>query len=154
MIGIWGHLGAILGSFRGIFEPSWGHLGASWGHLGPSWGYLEPSWGHLGRILGILSHLRAILGPSCARRVPEEAWVNDAQIIRGHFGVYFGVQSWPFWRDFWVHFLDQCLSTFCATFGGILGIILGPDRPKKGRRWAHAGHQKLQRPKILHLQKP
>ena len=62
VIGIWGHLGAILGSFRGIFEPSWGHLGASWGHLGPSWGYLGPSWGHLGRILGILSHLRGLKG--------------------------------------------------------------------------------------------
>ena len=64
VVGIWGHLGAILGSFRGIFEPSWGHLGASWGHLGPSWGYLGPSWGHLGHILGILSHLRAILALS------------------------------------------------------------------------------------------
>ena len=31
---------------------------------------------HLGAILGILNHLRAILAPSCARRVPEEAWVN------------------------------------------------------------------------------
>jgi hypothetical protein len=39
----WSHLGAILGLFRGVLEPSWGHLGASWGHRGPSWGYLGPS---------------------------------------------------------------------------------------------------------------
>ena len=152
--GIWGHLGAILGSFQDILEPSWGHLGASWRHLGPSWGHPEPCWGHLGRVLGILSYLRAILGTSCARRVPEEAWVNDVQIFRGHFGVHFGVQSWPFWGDFGVHFLNQFLSTFWNTFGAILGTILGPDRAKKGRRWAQEGHQELQRPKILHLQKP
>ena len=52
----WSHLGAILGSFRGILEPSWGHLGASWGHLGDILG-------HLGAILG---HVEAILGASWA----------------------------------------------------------------------------------------
>ena len=50
--------------------------------------------------------------------------------------------------------MDQILSTFWTTFGAISGTILGPDRPKKGRRWAQEGHQELQRPKILHLQKP
>jgi hypothetical protein len=50
--------------------------------------------------------------------------------------------------------LDHFLSTFWTTFGAILGTILGPDRPKKGPRWAQEGHQELERPKILHLQKP
>ena len=154
MVGICGHLGAILGSFRGIFEPSSGHLGAPWGHLGPSWGYLGPCWGHLGRILGILSHLRAILGSSCARRLPEVPWANDAHFVGDLFGVHFGAQNWTCWGHFWAHFLEQFLSIFWTTFGAILGTILGPDRPKKGRRWAQEGHQELQRPKILNLQKP
>ena len=50
--------------------------------------------------------------------------------------------------------MDQFWSTFWTTFGAILGTILGPDRPKKGPRWAQEGHQELERPKILHLQKP
>ena len=45
------------------------------------------------------------------------------------------------------------MSTFWTTFGAILGTILGPDRAKKGPRWAQEGHQELQRPKKLHFQK-
>ena len=29
-------------------------------------------------VFGILSHFRAILRPSCARRVREEAWIEEA----------------------------------------------------------------------------
>jgi len=32
-MGIWGHLGAILESSWGMWEPCWGHLGASGGIL-------------------------------------------------------------------------------------------------------------------------
>ena len=153
-MGIWRHLGAILGSSWGISEPSWGRLGASWGHLGPSSGYLGPCWGHLGHILGILSHLRAILGPSCARRLPEEAWINDCRNFGPQFWGHLGAQNLHFWGYFCVHLLDQFLNIFWTTFGSIFGTILGPNRPKNGRRWAQEGHQELQRPKILHLHKP
>ena len=51
-------------------------------------------------------------------------------------------------------FLDQLFDHFWATWGAILGSILGPDRPKKGPRWAQDSHSELQRPQNLHLQKP
>ena len=71
-----------------------------------------------------------------------------------NFGAILGPKTGIFGVNFLVYLLDQFLSTFWTTFGAILGTILGPDRPKKGPRWAQEGYQELQRPKILHLQKP
>ena len=95
--GILGHLGSIL-------APSWAILGTSWDILEASGGFgggldevekgegvwrwfgggLEGFWMVFGGLQApskpppkrILNHLRAILAPSCARRVPEEAWAN------------------------------------------------------------------------------
>jgi len=49
------------------------------------------------------------------------------------------------------------LMTFWVAFETILETVSEVDPPRKGPRWAHAGHQELQSPKKLHVlskQKP
>jgi hypothetical protein len=46
------------------------------------------------------------------------------------------------------------LMTFWVVVGTILETVSEADPPRKGPRWAHAGHQELQSPKKLHVQKP
>ena len=100
--------------------------------------------GYLGLLGDILSHLEpsGFLG----------LWLLIA--ILAHFGVHFGAQNWLNFHIFGGHFLDQFLDHFWATLGAILEAIWGPDRPKKGPRWAQESHEELQRPTNLHLQKP
>ena len=71
-----------------------------------------------------------------------------------HFGVILGAKIGLKFNLLGGHLLDQFLNIFLTTFGAILGLILGPDRAKKEPRCAQEGHQRLQRPKKLHLQKP
>ena len=43
------------------------------------------------------------------------------------------------------------LMTFWVAFETILETVSEVDPPRKGPRWAHAGHQELQSPKKLHV---
>ena len=102
-------------------------------------GHLEPSWSHLENKSLQDSSGQKSLCPVIA------VWLD--------FGDYFGAQNWPIFGNFRNHFLDQILIFFSIIFGAILGTILGPDRHRKTPRWDQEGHQELQRPKKLYLQK-
>ena len=78
-----GHLGAILGTLGGSWEPSWALLEPLGDLLDALGGFSKPSWGHLGAILGLLGasggpllaswgHLGAILGRSWGN--PGASW--------------------------------------------------------------------------------
>ena len=114
---------------EGSQELSW----ASRGHLEPSWSHLEN---------------KSVL------ETPVQICLWTVIAVWLHSGAHFGARNWLKIHFFGGHFWDQFLNTFWTTFGAILGPILGPDRAKKGPRCAQEGHQRLQRPKKLHLQKP
>ena len=154
------YLGAFLGASWPVLGPSWAILGRSWAILGPSWGYL----GLLGAILSYLGAIletrvfkRAPAGSACCGPSPRCAQVSNwtrSVSYCGNFGVHSGAQNWVILALFWSYFLDHLFDDFRTTLGVILGTNLGPDLTKKVSKWDQEGHWELQRPKILHLQKP
>ena len=125
--------GPSLGSFWAVLGLSWAVLGLSWACLGLSWTVLGLSW--------------AILKPGSRFGTFKDDFGTISGSFRGSkFDFCFG--------NFGGHFWDKFLATFSTNFGAVLGSILVPDRPRRGPRWAQEGHQELQRPKNLILQKP
>ena len=110
----------------------------------------SPPRGYLGLLEAILSHLGAILKTRAFKRAPAgwgrcwfpPSWLILGPIFEPKIDLFFNFWGVIFRTSFW------------TTLGAILGSILGPDRAKKGPKCSQEGHQRLQRPKKLHLQKP